>query len=252
MKAEVEDVKTRKFEALFLVVVVLSIYAFGADFWENKVYTEWSEKDCNKMLTKSPWAFSNRFRRVQNLGSVETGERETAEIIEFRLLSAKPIRAAFAQLQLLQHQGNEGLKAQIDEHVNASVGDKILVQISYRAEPASSGRLQDLHAFFGRANLATFHGNTYLASSDVLNVAISEYLPWNPQRPNAVFVFPRYDENGKPYFTGEEKTISLRSEFKTSPVERSEPGMPSFGTTKYKIYIKMKPKDMVFEGEFAI
>jgi hypothetical protein len=81
-----------------------------------------------------------------------------------------------------------------------------------------------------------------LTSSDDDHVPISNYLPWNSERPNPIFVFPRLADDGEPYFTGKEKSISLRSEFETGALNNRE----------YKIYINMKPKEMVFQGEFEL
>jgi hypothetical protein len=109
----------------------------AADIWEKKPYTEWSEKECTKLLTRSPWAYSNSFRRNANIGSSATGERETTEIIYFRLLTAKPIRMALAQLQLLQRPEDGMLRKQIDEYVNAPSGDQVVIQMSYKSIPGA-------------------------------------------------------------------------------------------------------------------
>ena len=220
--------------------VMISLLA--AEFWEKKEFTEWSENDCSKLLRKSPWSFSNSFRNTANLGSTDTGVRETGEIIEFRLLTAKPIRMAFGRLQLLGSPNDEALQKQIMDYVNSPPGDEILVQISYRNLLGTSPYIQNLASFFARANLATFVNDTALASSNDVHVPISNYLPVTGERPNPVFVFPRFAEDGTPHFTGKEKSISLRSEFETGQV----------ASKRYKIYIKMKPKDMVYQGKFEL
>ena len=48
----------KKFHYLTLSVLFLAAIslAFGADFWESKQYEKWSQKDCSKLLTDSPWA----------------------------------------------------------------------------------------------------------------------------------------------------------------------------------------------------
>jgi len=41
----------------FIVLILLASLAAGAaEFWEKKKYTEWSDKECRKLLTASPWA----------------------------------------------------------------------------------------------------------------------------------------------------------------------------------------------------
>ena len=42
--------------AIPVLLLVASSIAFGADFWEKKEYKKWSAKECQKMLTDSPWA----------------------------------------------------------------------------------------------------------------------------------------------------------------------------------------------------
>jgi hypothetical protein len=230
-----------KLAAILSFAVVIPLLA--ADFWEKeKDFTKWREKDCTKLLKKSPWAFSNSFRNTANLGSTNTGERETGEIIEFRLLTAKPVRMAFGQLQLLTKPDDQALREQIMNYVNAPPGDEILVQISYRGLLGVSPYIQNLAGFFSRATLATFVNNTSLTSSENVHVPLSNYLPWNSERPNPIFVFPRFADDGTPHFTGKEKSISLRSEFETGALNSKE----------YKIYVNMKPKDMIFQGEFEL
>jgi hypothetical protein len=234
----------------------------AADFWEKKDYTTWSEKECLKMLRKSPWAFFESYRTTANKGSTETGVRETTEIIEFRLLTAKPIRMAFGRLQLLQKPNDEALKKQIRRYVESAPGNEIQVQVSCRTIPPG-GFFSNLQAFFARAHLTTFFNTTFLISPDGEHISMIKYLPWTDERPNAVFVFPRLAEDGEPYFTGKEKSIVFRSEF-----DMDNPAAPraavigggSLATAetligarkKYKIFAKMKPKEMMFQGEFAL
>src|SRR5436190_34514 len=40
--------------AAFLLVFALSLWA--ADFWLSKPFTDWNDKDVDKMLHNSPWA----------------------------------------------------------------------------------------------------------------------------------------------------------------------------------------------------
>ena len=41
---------------IFGALLCFSFCVFAADFWQSKPYTEWSEKDAQKMMTNSPWA----------------------------------------------------------------------------------------------------------------------------------------------------------------------------------------------------
>jgi hypothetical protein len=41
---------------LILAIGVCSISLFAADFWQSKPYTEWSDKEVQKLLSNSPWS----------------------------------------------------------------------------------------------------------------------------------------------------------------------------------------------------
>jgi hypothetical protein len=252
---------------LSLLAVLTVVPLLAAKFWESKDYTSWTEQECRELLTKSPWAFSNGFGQTSDIGSivqqpeqpeipeggmtarrgsppVTFGEREFGCFFEFRLVSAKPVRMALGQLQALQRPNNPNVQEQVKQYVNAGPGNQILVQISYRTNPPSDSSLFDINSFFTHATLADFHGTTYLISSDRKdNIPISAYFNPGEKRSNPVFVFPRVDENGNPYFTGKEKSIALRSELNITVKGKAQ---------KYHIFFKMSPKQMRFQNEFAL
>ena len=46
----------KRLTIVFLVVVTSTLALWAGHFWEKKKFTEWSDKEVTKMLTKSPWA----------------------------------------------------------------------------------------------------------------------------------------------------------------------------------------------------
>ncbi len=240
--------------AIFLVFVMP---LFAARFWESKDYTKWTEQECIEMLTKSPWAFSNAFGNVgpavlgapadqttaqadpSRITTPTYGERESSQIFEFRVLTARPVRAAIAQLQVLR---NPALKEQARRIVEAQPGDQIIIQFEYRSEPPGSSAVHDIHSYFLHATLADFRTVTYLASDKVDLLPVKDYLAPNDKRPKPAFVFPRLTDQGEPWFTGREKTITFRSLFQPDVKGKKQ---------KYEIFAKMNPKDMWFQKEFS-
>ncbi len=245
--------------------LLISVPLFAAKFWEKKEFTSWTEQECMEMLKKSPWVFSVGFGNVgpavlarptdnqedaarrntppptdpSLITSTTYGERESTQIFDFNLLTARPILAARLQLQVLR---NPNLKEQAKRVVAAKRTDQIILQFTYRTEPPGSASVHDIHSYFLHATLADFRTNTYLASDKVDLLPVKHYLAPNDQRPSPAFVFPRFNERGEPYFTGQENSISFRSEF--SPEVRGQ-------KQKYDIFIKMSPKDMWFQKEFT-
>ncbi len=224
--------------ALVVSLTVLALMSTAAKFWEKNEYTKWSKKDCIKLLSKSPWAFSNSFGNVANIGMIDVGsagQRETNISFYFRLISAKPVKLALGQLQLLNDPGNAALQQQVQQMAN-SVDKNILLQIDYSVDPPSDQNgYSRLNTTFLQSSIADFRDNTSLSSSEHVRVWASEYLAPNGKRTNPIFVFPRADENGKPYFDGSEKWISFKSDI-----------------AGHSIYYRLKPKDMTFDGKFAM
>ncbi len=61
-----------------LGLVLGTVFVWGADFWEKNKFTEWSEKEVTRMLTKSPWArtVNVALSRTKSSGSVGADRRD--------------------------------------------------------------------------------------------------------------------------------------------------------------------------------
>jgi hypothetical protein len=187
-----------------LACSALIIPVFAADFWVTKEYTAWSEKECQKLLTKSPWAFSVNFVKVSNIGLIDVGghgEREQRVTFRFRFVSAKPVKMAFAQLEMLQKPEDSGLADRMNAIVNSAgeLEDRIALQLEFSVDPPGDSAVRDIHSFLLNAKLADFEQDTYLAASSKAMVRIVEYLAPNPNRTKPVFVFPRVNEKSEPF-----------------------------------------------------
>jgi hypothetical protein len=232
-----------------LAGALLALPAFAAKFWETKEFTQWTENECMELLRKSPWASTNVFGNQPpigiQLGSNPPGgfgESQSSHIFEVRALSALPIRLAFAQLELLKRPNDPAFREQMLKMANMDPGKEIAIQLSYRVIPSGSSAVMDIHSFFLHATLADFLNTTYLIADKTGNIHPSRYLAPNEQRPNPMFLFPRFKEQGEPLFTGAEKSITFRSEF--SPELQGN-------KRKYNIFVKLNPKDMRFKEAFA-
>ncbi|RPJ56784.1 MAG: hypothetical protein EHM23_22570 [Acidobacteria bacterium] len=242
-------------------IALLALPLIGAKFWESKNYKEWSEKECLDLLAKSPWCFTNSFGQLDRIGmssanipgstqsgqAGETasgptwGERESIITFDFRLMSAKPVRAALARLQMIKNPDVPGIEERIDQYVNSDPGNEIVFQVIFSVKPKGDSSAHDILEFLRRAALADFHGTTYLASDR--SVPLTAYIPPSERNPNPAFVFSRVDPEGKPYFTGQEKSISLRSALKINTKGKLR---------QFDIFFQMKPKDMKFQERFEM
>lgn len=150
-----------------LASLLVAVPLFAAKFWESKPYTEWTDKECLEMLTKSPWTFSSAFGStisvkdsIPTLDSADKaptfGEREVTYAFDFRFLSATPIRMAMARMRLLQKPGDAALQAELGRFVQSTPEKIIAVEFSYRAIPPGDSGLHDIASFFSHATFADF------------------------------------------------------------------------------------------------
>src|SRR5512135_124868 len=148
----------RRHKSFLILALLIAVPLFAAKFWETKDFTTWSDKECNEILSKSPWAYSNSFgevppigdqtagidRRTTGMPDPSFGEAESTQVFEFRLLTAKPIRMALARMQLLQKPNDPALLDQVMKYVNTPPEKEIVIQIGYRTIPTGSSAAQDI------------------------------------------------------------------------------------------------------------
>lgn len=58
---------------ILLLLPGLAIFVWAADFWLSKPYTDWSEKDIQKIETNSPWSKQVTLSLGGNAGGPDTG-----------------------------------------------------------------------------------------------------------------------------------------------------------------------------------
>lgn len=92
--------------------------------WNKKLYTEWSERDAQKLLNDSPWGKTDVFTDPSAMFGRPPNERQpslagptqapNATHVNFRIrfLSAKPIRQAISRILELKNKG--GMSAEFE------------------------------------------------------------------------------------------------------------------------------------------
>ena len=78
--------------------VVMAVGLSAAAFWEEKPFTQWSEKDVEKILTESPWA--GKASITHEKAGADLGPVPDWKVI-ISVRSATPIRQAVARQQLI-------------------------------------------------------------------------------------------------------------------------------------------------------
>jgi hypothetical protein len=251
--------RLRPFGVLFLVLIAFPLLA--AKFWDKTPYQKWSQEQCKKVLTNSPWVYRYNHGEYgvntstfgteggfgemagRNPSQIGGGNRELVNTIQFRFVTSKAIKMAIGRLRLLQNPTDLALKTEVDQYVN-SVPEKIVVEVSVGGKPAGHHTIRELENFFRYVEFAALAQQTYLASSDRrVVVPIEKFMPLKEGDSAAFYIFPRFDEEGDPYFTGEEKAILLNTELDLSLTG---------GSRKYKIQYRAKRDSLKLAGELTL
>lgn len=252
----------RTLAGVTIALISLSVVYWADDFWRKKDYNSWTPKECEELLSRSPWTFryteTNFYSPATNISAgtetltpgqqaaslePQTGQRESRISFQFTLMSAKPIRMARGRLSLVQA---PQMKEQVEQFINQPPGKEILFQLSYFSQPPGISALHDIHNYFRRATINDFQSSMTLTSSETKTpVHIIRYEPPDERKAYAILAFPRYQADGQPFFTGKEKSITLRSELNIPIAQR--------GTLqRFSVFVKLEPKKMFFQNEFAL
>jgi len=218
---------------LAVLLCVLTAVA-GAAGQKFKPWSEWSKKDAQKILDNSPWGQTQVQTDTSKVGftpSSGIGDLSNAARLNFRirLVSAKPIRLAFLRLLQLDTRAAPEQVRQLQEFVDMSFEDVIVVAVSFDSEqPRVIGAAL---RSFNSGVTSLLAGTTYLAVDGRPRNFLKEYQPPGNDGLGAKFIFARVVDgapfiNSKsgslrffarfPQLTGDDKPVELDWRFKIS------------------------------------
>ena len=201
---------------------LLVVFAVSTAAQKTKPWTEWSAKDADKILNDSGWGqtqtegeessepsqtsaisqtTAGRESSVKNASAIknsaESGERKDAVSVHYRvrLLTAKPIRAAFVRMIEIQGAPAERV-AQLRSFIDRDFGDYIVVTITLDGNDRK--RMVPASAEMSNADATVLKNTTYLERKDGKRVALVDYRAPVADGLGAKFVFPR-SIDGKPF-----------------------------------------------------
>jgi hypothetical protein len=229
-------------------------------------WTEWSQKDAEKILNDSPWgqtqtdtntsemvysptvgsaagSTSNRSARTtgmrdeqadRNRSRAAEGAYNQAVTINYRVrfLSARPVREALAATILQQQTTASAVqtKQQMQQFIDRNFGDYIVVAVTYDAsdQRLSGKAFQDFNA----ALADTLKNNTYLERRDGKRIFLMDYRAPIDDGIGARFVFRRVVD-GRAFLNGESGDVRFYSEVGAN----------------VKLNLRFKVADMVYHGK---
>jgi hypothetical protein len=227
-----------------LAITLMFVFAFvlvaGAQK-KTKLWDEWNEKEVQKMLNDSPWGQTQTETNTSEMfyspnptggsGSSRSTEGPYNQAISLnfriRLLSAKPIRQAFARgVGMKNPQLVEKLRAFADQ----TSDQWIVVAVDYDStDQRFTGKAMQA---FSSAVTSTLKNNTYLETKDGKRVFLQEYMAPIKDGMGAKFVFPRTIDD-KPFVNPESGYLRFYAEMGAN----------------IKLNMRFKIADMMYDGK---
>jgi hypothetical protein len=242
--------RTILFACSMVVLLAASVSA-----QKTKPWTEWSAKEADKVLNDSAWgqtqtegdagsqpsstsaisqttaAKESQVRSASAAANVESGEKKESMSVHYRvrLLSAKPIRAAFVRMIELQGAPPERV-AQLRTFVDRDFGDYIVVTITMDGNDRK--RMGIATSEISTIDADALKTTTYLERKDGKRIALMEYRPPSADGLGAKFVFPRTVE-GKPFIEADSGEVRFATQ----------------AGKALKITRRFKVSEMMFDGK---
>jgi hypothetical protein len=238
-------VRGRVFLFVFPALLLLGVSSlFAAEFWEKKTYYEWTDKECAKMLTDSPWAWELKLLRAGNLGSSDAAEGQQYVSYIIRLHSALPIRQAMVrQMQIankydsLSNEQKQAFDKQTEGFLNADYSDKVVVNVSYSINIVRED--QNLARAWQSQTMDIMKNSVFLYAGKGEKARLLDFKVGQGAQRDFQFIFPR-QVGGKPILSETDKSLTL---------EFSYPIVALMGDGRG--YAEFKVKKMLLNGALA-
>ncbi|HEX6045789.1 MAG TPA: hypothetical protein VFZ22_14950 [Pyrinomonadaceae bacterium] len=216
---------------------------------KEKAWTEWSQKDAEKMLSGSPWAQTQTDTDTTEMffsptndptrtgpgtnsgGRLAAGATNQAVNVKFfvRFFSARPVRRALVRMMELKQKPDPSVVEKLHAFADVKSTDSIILTVSFETtdQRYAGAAMQAM----GSAITATLKNETYLERNGK-RLFLEEYVPPGKDGFGARFIFLRIVDE-KPFIdsnTGEVRFV-----------------------TKYpnglKVDRRFKVADMMYEGQ---
>ncbi len=212
---------------VILLLISAALAGTGAEK-KAKPWTEWSQKEAQRILDDSAWGQTQVESDVSEMFFTPTTGKDisraakgavnqaTSLNLRIRLLSAKPIRQAFARLiELQQKTPNKQLSESLRAFVERNFDQYIVVAVDFDCKDQRySGQAMQL---FNSMTADVLKNNTYVETKKGQRVFLSDYKAPINDGIGAKFIFPR-TSSGDPFVTPESGELRFYSELTKSLV----------------------------------
>ena len=242
--------------ALSAIFLAASSAAFGADFWENKQYEKWSQKECSKLLENSPWA--------QDLTLMDSGLQQSTQAsddgqqfyikYQMQFRSALPVRQALVrQMQIAQKY--DSLKPEQQQQFDqgakdflSTIPNAVILYVTYATN--SQSKSMELLNFWKAQTMDLLKNTVFLRNSKGDQVPLAQFVLSQGGDRSFQLIFPR-ELNGKPFIGPEDKSLMLEFSYPVVVKPGGNENNPNDKIGNGKGFMEFKPKKMLFQGNLA-
>jgi len=245
---------TKKIFAMMACAVLLStslVFAATPTQKTEKPWTEWTQKEAEKMLSSSPWAQVQTDTDTREMfysptndprttgrgtnpeGRLSDGATNQAVNVKYtvRFFSARPVRRALVRLMELKQKPEPEAAQRLHAFADVKSENSIIITVTY--ESPDQRYAQTVMQAMNSAITATLKNETYL-ERDGKRLFLEEYIPPGKDGFGARFIFLRNSgETQKPFIEGKSGEVRFFAQFLRGP----------------KIDRLFKLSDMMYEGE---
>ena len=201
--------RTKSLQILCLCLTAGLVLA--QQWWEKKPYSEWSAKQVQRMLDRSPWSTVHTVA-VLNPGYYQSsrstgippfaddsdynptmlgmGVQERLNHFHLRFLTAKPIRLALARDMTVRAQ-QEPEPAAIERFVQYTDDRFIVLLMTLSSEPPGADSINQYMSTLLTLTTPDLTADTSLATRTGKRVYLARYEPPGPDGLGAKFLFPQ-------------------------------------------------------------
>ncbi|MGH9961434.1 MAG: hypothetical protein ACREBC_30615 [Pyrinomonadaceae bacterium] len=252
---------------LMLVLALWSLAATqGGEFWQKKPYQKWSEQECRKLLSDSPWARSHTLSQTfiqpvqspgpprEDVGSARSSDpfarndagraHQARPMLQYQaqFRSALPIRQAIVRLSQINSKYDDmkpEQKQAFDQNAEAFLSkrfpDTLVLYVSYSSNVQVDDREMARH--WGSQTTETLKNFVFLILPGGNKIPLSGYAVSQGASREFQFVFPRTFE-GRPLVSAQDQALQL--EFPHPKIRDQK---------ESRVLISFKAEKMLIDGE---
>ena len=234
--------------AVVILFVLLISPTISGKEKKPKPWTQWSDKEAQKILDNSPWGQTQVEADISEMFYTPTSSRSSSARAErgalnqsialnfrIRLLSAKPVRQAFARLiELQQKSANKQLSESLRAFVERQFDQFIVVAVDYDS-PSGDRRISGpVMQMLNSATADVLKNSTYLETKNGKRLFLQDYKPPIGDGLGAKFIFAR-QVDGQPFLEPDSGELRFYSD------------LNSFARGLV-LNMRFKLSDMMYEG----